>query len=74
MRNHTTSKPGTRAKKISYPSTRIVGKPMQSNVVLLAGKISSSMKKDIDTYCQDHGISQSEFIRIAAKTFLHEQA
>lgn len=74
MRNNITAKPGTRAKKISYPNTRIVGKPMESNTQPITTKLSSNLKKDIDAYCHEHGISQSEFIRIAAKTFLHEQA
>lgn len=63
-----------KAKKISYPDTRVTGKPMESNTILLAGKISSNMMKDIHHYCKENNMSASEFIRLAASTFLHEQA
>lgn len=63
-----------KAKKISYPDTRVTGKPMDSNTILLAGKISSNMMKDINQYCKENNMSASEFIRLAASTFLHEQA
>lgn len=62
------------SKKIMYPDSRSTGQPMDSNVVLLAGKVSSNMMKDIRGYCKDNKISTSEFIRVAASTFLHEQA
>ncbi len=60
-------------KKINYPDTRVIGKHMDANVVCLTGKISSNLKKDIDAYCHEHGISNSEFIRIAANTFLQNK-